>query len=177
MTYAIAKPGVPGARDYIGNTDGLAKAKRAGTEEWVRQICHQSKGALWNNGTWQPGGRDMRGKPGTMSVHSTARAMDLSYRKMQNKGIEKARPIVVDLMTRLVAEANTLGIQAILDYWPAEHGRGWRCDRQAWEKYSKPTIHGAPGGDWIHIEISPQAADSVIWVKSAFLKVFGDILD
>jgi len=177
MGYAKAKPGVPGARDYIGNTDGLAAAKRAGTEEWVRQAIFQSQGALWNNGTWQPGGRDMRGKPGTMSVHSTGRAMDLSYRKMQTKGIDNARPIVVDLMKVFTANANTLGIQAILDYWPKEFGRGYRCDRQAWEKYTKPTIHGAPGGDWIHIEVSPQAADSVIWVKSAFLKVFGTIHD
>ncbi len=94
---------------------------------------------------------------------------------MQGKGIENARPIVVDLLKVLTANANTLGIQCILDYWPAEHGRGWRCDRQAWEKYAKPTIHGAPGGDWIHIEISPQAADSVMWVKAAFLKVFDNI--
>jgi hypothetical protein len=34
---------------------------------------------------------------------------------------------------------------------------------------------GAPGGDWFHIEITPQAADSVIFVKAAFLKVFGEI--
>jgi hypothetical protein len=44
-------------------------------------------------------------------------------------------------------------------------------------KYTKPTIHGAPGGSWFHVEISPQAADSVIFVKAAFLKVFGTILD
>jgi len=33
---AKAKPGVVGARDYIGNSDGPAAGKRAGTEEWVR---------------------------------------------------------------------------------------------------------------------------------------------
>jgi len=31
---AKAKPGVVGARDYIGNSDGPAAGKRAGTEEW-----------------------------------------------------------------------------------------------------------------------------------------------
>jgi hypothetical protein len=66
-------------------------------------------------------------------------------------------------------------LQCILDYFPEPHGRAWRCDRYAWQKYDKPTIHGAPGGDWFHIEITPQAADSVIWVKAAFLKVFGEI--
>jgi hypothetical protein len=29
--------------------------------------------------------------------------------------------------------------------------------------------------DWAHFEITPQAADSVIFVKAAFLKVFGEI--
>jgi hypothetical protein len=39
----------------------------------------------------------------------------------------------------------------------------------------KRTIAGAPGGKWAHFEITPQAADSVIFVKAAFLKVFGEI--
>jgi hypothetical protein len=85
---AKAKPGVPGARDYIGASDGPANAKRPGTEMWVRQAAKYSNGALWNNGTFMR--RDIKGKPGQMSVHSTGRAMDLSYRKMPNKGIERA---------------------------------------------------------------------------------------
>jgi len=49
---AKAKPNVVGARDYIGNSDGPAAGKRAGTEEWVRQAIKYSNGALWNNGTY-----------------------------------------------------------------------------------------------------------------------------
>ena len=116
----------------------------------------------------------MRGKPGSLSVHATGRAVDLSYRKSEKhpKGSRKEALVFID---KLVANANDLGLQCILDYFPEPHGRAWRCDRYAWMKYEKPTIHGAPKGDWFHIEITPQAADSVIWVKAAFLKVFGEI--
>jgi hypothetical protein len=75
----------------------------------------------------------------------------------------------------MIAHANELGIQMVIDYFPKEFGAAWRCDRQAWKNYDSKTVSGAPGGRWFHIEISPQAADSVIWVKAAFLKVFGEI--
>ena len=172
MAVAKAKPGVPNARDYIGNADGPSAGPRAGMNEWIKQAIAASNGALWNNGSW--GQRDMRGKPGSLSVHATGRAVDLSYRKSerQPKAGRKEALVFID---KLVANANDLGLQCILDYFPEPQGRAWRCDRYAWQKYTKPTIHGAPGGDWFHIEITPQAADSVIWVKAAFLKVFGEI--
>ena len=172
MAIAKAKPEVPNARDYIGNADGASPAPRAGMNEWIKQAIAASNGALWNNGSW--GQRDMRGKPGTLSVHATGRAVDLSYRKTE-KHPKASRLNALSFIDVVVANANDLGLQCILDYFPKEHGRAWRCDRYAWLKYDKPTIHGAPGGDWFHIEITPQAADSVIWVKAAFLKVFGEI--
>ena len=172
MAVAKAKPGVAGARDYIGNADGASPAPRAGMNEWIKQALAASNGALWNNGSW--GQRDVKGKPGTMSVHATGRAVDLSYRKTE-KYPKANRKDALAFINTVVANANDLGLQCILDYFPQEHGRAWRCDRQAWLKYTKDTIHGAPGGDWFHIEITPQAADSVIWVKAAFLKVFGEI--
>ncbi len=172
MAVAKAKPGVAGARDYIGNADGASPAPRAGMNEWIKQALATSNGALWNNGSW--GQRDVKGKPGTMSVHATGRAVDLSYRKTDKypKANRKDALVFID---KVVANANDLGVQMIIDYFPKEFGRAWRCDRQAWLKYTKPTVSGAPGGDWFHIEITPQAADSVIWVKAAFLKVFGEI--
>ena len=172
MAVAKAKPGVPGARDYIGNADGASPKPRAGMDEWIRQAIAASNGALWNNGSW--GQRDVKGKPGTMSVHATGRAVDLSYRKTE-KNPKANRKDALAFIDKVVANANDLGIQMIIDYFPKDFGRAWRCDRQAWLKYAKPTVSGAPGGDWFHIEISPQAADSVIWVKAAFLKVFGEI--
>ena len=172
MAVAKAKPGVAGARDYIGNADGASPAPRAGMNEWIKQALAASNGALWNNGSW--GQRDVKNKPGTMSVHATGRAVDLSYRKTE-KYPKANRKDALAFINTVVANANDLGVQMIIDYFPKEFGRAWRCDRQAWLKYSKPTVSGAPGGDWFHIEITPQAADSVIWVKAAFLKVFGEI--
>jgi hypothetical protein len=140
--------------------------------EFIKQVIHHSGGALWNNGSY--GQRDMRGKPGSLSVHATGRAVDMSYRGSAQRP-KANRKNALAFIDKLIANANELGIEIVMDYFPAPYGRAWRCDRQAWSKYSKPTIGGAPGGDWFHIEITPQAADSVIWVKAAFLKVFGEI--
>jgi hypothetical protein len=172
VATAKAKPGVPNARDYIGNADGPSPRNRAGMEEWIRQAIYHSKGAVWNNGSY--GQRDMRGKPGSLSVHATGRAVDLSYRKSE-KHPNANRKDAIAFINKVLEHANDLGVQAVLDYFPEPFGRAWRCDRQSWTKYTKPTIHGAPGGDWLHLEISPQAADSVIFVKAAFLAVFGEI--
>jgi hypothetical protein len=140
--------------------------------EFIKQVIHHSGGALWNNGSY--GQRDMKGKPGSLSVHATGRAVDMSYRGSAQRP-KANRKNALAFIDKLIANANELGIEIVMDYFPAPYGRAWRCDRQAWSKYSKPTIGGAPGGDWFHIEITPQAADSVIWVKAAFLKVFGEI--
>lgn len=167
---AKAKPGVVGARDYLGNSDGPAPAKRPGTEEWVRQAAKYSGGALWNNGTY--GQRDVRSKPGTLSVHATGRAMDLSYRKMDTKGVSTGRNTSKQFIDKVVANANQLGVQIIIDYWPQPFGRAWRCDRQAWKAYETKTVSGAPKGDWWHIEIAPGMADNAEAVKAAFEAVF-----
>jgi hypothetical protein len=165
---AKAKANVVGATDYIGNSDGASKAPRPGMDEWIRQAIKHSGGTLWNNGSW--GQRDMRGKPGTLSVHATGRAVDLSYRKTDKhpNANRKTGLAFIDVVT---AHANALGLQCILDYI-APHGRGWRCDRMAWETYTKETIHGVPG-DWFHIEITPKFADDPERVKASFLAVFG----
>lgn len=168
---AKAQPGVPGACDYIGNSDGPATGKRAGTEEWVKQAAKWSNGALWNNGTFMV--RDVKGKPGTMSVHATGRAMDLSYRKMDTKGVAEGRKAAKAFMDVVVANANKLGVQMIIDYWPQPFGRAWRCDRQAWKAYETKTVSGAPGGDWLHFELSPAMADNPEAVKTIFQAVFG----
>jgi len=162
----------PGARPYLGNADGPSAGPRAGMNEFIKQVIYHSNGALWNNGSY--GRRDMKGKPGSLSVHATGRALDLSYRGSARRP-NASRKAAMPTIQKLVQNANELGIEMIIDYMPKPFGRAWRCDRQAWKKYSKPTIKGAPGGDWFHIEITPQAADSVIFVKAAFLKVFGEI--
>ena len=151
-------------RPYTGSTDGAAKGKRAGLEEFVKQITHLSDGALWNNGTWVV--RNMRGKE-SLSVHATGRAVDLSYRKMGNKGKANGREEAIKVMEFLTANWKRLHIECILDYW-SQFGRGWRCDRAAWQDYTKQTITGSGGGDWIHVEIGPKFADDAATYKARF---------
>lgn len=153
-------------RSYTGTRDGIAKGKRTGTEQWVKEIGQLSGGALWNNGTW--GVRDVRGHDGVLSVHATGRAMDLSYRKTITKGVRNGRQEAMKVLRLIVPNAELLGIECILDYYPQPWGRGWRCDRNAWQRYTRKTISGAPGGDWLHVELSPLYADNAELVTQAF---------
>ncbi len=111
--------------------DGASAGPRAGMNEWIKQAIAASNGSLWNNGSW--GQRDMRGKPGSLSVHATGRAVDLSYRKSE-KHPKAGRKEALVFIDKLVANANDLGLQCVLDYFPEPQGRAWRCDRYAWQK-------------------------------------------
>jgi hypothetical protein len=166
-----AKAGVVNGRQYTGNSDGAAPKKRAGMDAFIKEMIWAGQGAIWDNGSY--GIRPMRGSE-ALSVHATGRAVDLSYRPSEKRKLANRKEALA-LINKIVPVANDLGIEMIIDYMPQPFGRAWRCDRQAWQKYSKPTVHGAPGGDWFHIEITPQAADSAIFVKAAFLKAFGEI--
>jgi hypothetical protein len=162
---------IVGARPYTGNTDGASPKRRAGMDAFIKEVIWLAQGAFWDNGSY--GVRNMRGKE-SLSVHATGRAVDLSYRPSASKKLAN-RKDALEAIEKLCANANDLGIEMIIDYFPEPFGRAWKCDRQAWSKYSKPTVSGAPGGDWFHIEITPQAADSPIFVKAAFLKAFKEI--
>jgi len=172
MSVIPANPKILNSKPYTGNSDGAAAGPRSGTDEWIRQAVKYSNGAIWNNGSW--GVRDMKGTPGSLSVHATGRAWDASYRKT-DKYPTANRKGAVAFLNIVIANANALGVECVLDYFPQKFGRGWQCTRQAWSNYSKPTIHGAPGGDWHHYEISPAMADSPALVKQAFQRVFGEI--
>jgi hypothetical protein len=166
-----AKAGVVNGRQYTGNSDGASPKRRAGMDAFIKEMIWAGQGAIWDNGSY--GIRPMRGSE-ALSVHATGRAVDLSYRPSEKRKLANRKDALA-LINKIVPIANDLGIEMIIDYMPQPFGRAWRCDRQAWQKYSKPTVHGAPGGDWFHIEITPQAADSAIFVKAAFLKAFGEI--
>lgn len=149
-------------RKYTG-WDADAKGRRAGTEKLIQMISFLTGKALWNNGSW--GVRSKRGKS-SPSVHGTGRAFDLSWRNMgDSKGsgrYEDAEKVMAMLTDPKLAEA--LEIEAVFDYYPAPYGRGWKCDRASngnggWQVYDKRAFSGAPGGDWIHVEISGRYAD------------------
>ena len=162
-------------RHYTGSKDGAAKGLRPGTKVFINQVIKLSNGALWNNGDFVV--RNMRSKS-SLSVHATGRAVDLSYRHMVNakdasktKGVKNGRREAVRICKILVANADLLGLEALFDYFPKPHGRGWLCNRSAWSKYRNKTISGAPGGDWLHLEISPEMADDPKKMREAFQKL------
>lgn len=168
---------------YLAATYPVVKHKLPGTEAWVQLATQHSDGALWNNGTWVM--RDIRGKPGQISNHARGVAMDLSWRRIEprNLGVPDGRRKAITFLQTCLDNWQTLGIIAVFDYWPKDHGRGWRCDRvnpqlpkphsaEAWVKYAKPTVTGAPGGDWFHIELNRQVAENEALVRQGFAKVF-----
>lgn len=165
------------ARKYTGASDGVATGRRAGMVAFIDEIQQRSGGALWNNGDFQV--REMRGKAGQMSVHSTARAVDLSYRFMRSSGkgsqargiADGGRKEAIRWCRLLVKNADLLGIDCILDYIYAPHGRGWRCDRRDWIRYEVPTITGGGSGDWLHVELSPAVADDAAAMRQAFTQL------
>lgn len=140
-------------RKYTGTSDGAAKGKRPGTEKLI-DLCHRRWG-FTNLGSWVV--RDMRGKPGQLSVHATGRAADISYGKDKAKAIEA--------MNWFVQHADALGIEEVHDYsgitkkgceaW----GRGWRCDRHTWLDWSASNNGGSQHATWIHVELDPAMAD------------------
>ena len=112
---------------------------------WIRNAVEVS--GLKNLGSWVV--REQRGKT-SPSVHGTGRAVDLGF-----TGLKQGRKKCLTLIKLLVANADVLGVELILDYTPKPYGRGWKADRGTWQRYEKPTISGAPGGKWIHVEVSP----------------------
>lgn len=145
-----------GKRKYTG-FDKVSKGRRAGTMKLINWILFLNAGKFRNLGSWVV--RDMRGKPGAESVHSTGRAFDLGF-----KNYEDARALC-DFLTR---HWEALGIEAIVDYYPRPFGRGWRVDRLRWIDYTKKTVSGAPGGAWLHVEISNEVADDAAYIDAVF---------
>jgi len=157
------------ANRYTGNSDGDSGRAKPGLLEFVKTIEEITDDAIWNNGTYV--NRDKRGKPGSLSVHSTGRAVDLSYRKLGKKGRRNGRTIAEWLCDVLVENSEVLGVECVLDYYPKPFGRGFRWDRKDWLVYDKATLHGAPFGDWLHVELSPRMADSQALVRESWGRV------
>lgn len=157
-------------RPYTG-FNGVAGGTTAGLQILIRTLERETQRGLWNNGAW--GIRDMKGKPGQPSVHATGRAVDMSWRDMAD---DRGRPNwyqpACRIIDRLVANADAIGLEMVIDYFPHPWGRAWRCDRGRWRKYDSRTVSGAPGGDWFHIEISPAMGANPEAMKAALALVF-----
>jgi len=144
-------------RPYTG-FDKYATATLPGLVALRDTIRFLNGGAITHLGSFVK--RSMNGKPGIPSVHGTGRATDLGY--TYRKDIEPT-------IDWLVKHADDLGVEFLADYYPKPYGRAWRCDRAAWKVYSSPTIKGAPGGKWIHLEISPALAVDKARMEAAIL--------
>ena len=151
-------------RPYTAFKAPVAKGPLQGMDEFIRQVVKRSNGSLWNNGSWVV--RDIRTKPGQLSNHARGLAVDLSYRKMNDKGIVDGRKTALPFIYKLLENADTLEIELAIDYFD---NRSWKCDRGTWLKGKWS------GGDWFHIEISPAMANNANLVKQAFNDVFKDM--
>jgi len=145
-------------RPYTG-FNGNSRGALPGTVALRDLILFLNAGKLTHLGTYVK--RDARGKPGQPSVHSTGRAVDIGYTN---------RTDIEPVIDWLVTHADLLGVEMVADYFPAPFGRAWRCDRATWKIYDRRTIHGAPGGRWIHIEISPTLANDAAAMSAALEK-------
>lgn len=122
-----------------------------------------------NLGTW--GVRNIKGGS-TLSLHAVGGAWDAGWHAMTTEGggaktIEEAHAVAVEASDFLVAHAEDIGIQLIIDYW-ADAARIWKCDRtgddkdevwlpKAWFEQrglSVPVGFGTAWGRWLHIELN-----------------------
>jgi len=152
-------------RPYTGNKIKPTRGKQPGLEYLVRALIKYSDGAFRNWGTHM-----IRKKKGlnSVSVHARGTAADLGYTINRRKDAER-------WITLILQYADELGIEAVFDYNPKPHGRGWKCDRNAWQNYTKRTIGGAPGGNWFHLEISVAAGKDEVTMKREFHKMLDDL--
>ena len=148
-----------GPRPYTG-FDARGTGLTPGVAQLRDLILYLNGGKIVNLGGYMV--RDMKGHPGHPSVHGTGRAQDLGYSN---------RADIEPLIDWLVTNADLIGLEMLADYYPQPWGRTWRCDRNAWKVYDRKQITGAPGGRWIHIEISPQLANDAAAMSAALKKV------
>ena len=147
-------------RPYTVNAAPIVQAPLAGMDYWITRAIKHSNKSLWNNGSWII--RDIKNKPGTISNHAKGVAVDLSYR--YNSSTNAGRTASLPYITKLLENADTLGVELCIDY---ALRRSWKCDRGTWIAGNFQT------GDWYHIEINPVMAHSVELAKQAWDKVFG----
>ena len=143
-------------KPYTGTSDGVADGKRPGTERFMELCVRRWKFA--NLGTWVV--RDIKGKPGSLSVHATARVVDLSYGTNKTAAIE-----AINWFVKYQIE---LGIEEVHDYsgltkkGTETWGRGWRCNRNGkpgWKDWTATDNGGSQKATWIHVELAPEYAD------------------
>ena len=154
-------------KPYTVNAAPVVKGPLQGMDTWITRAIKHSDGCLWNNGSWIL--RDVKGKPGTISNHAKGVAVDLSYRMVANqpgKAIYQGRKRSLAYIIKLLENADTLGIELVIDY---ALNRSWKCDRGTWK------AGNFTAGDWWHVEVNPVICHSPELATQAWNKVFGVI--
>ena len=132
-----------------------AKGKRPGTEKFVDLACRRWK-SFTKLGTWVV--RDMRGKPGQVSVHATGAACDIGFAGMKPAEVAEAWEWFMD-------HTRELGI--VEAHWytkpGTKYGIGYRCSRGEghagcieWTAQN----NGGKGCAWFHLEFEMAFAQS-----------------
>jgi len=147
-------------RPYLGAAD-VATGPKPGTirfQDYLRFLFQMKSLGIYAN-------RPARGS-NQPSVHRTGRAADIG-----------GGPNQLTACLRFLDQHCRLALQEIHDYLnlyqPGKHGAGWRCDRDAWRSYDKPTL--GPGGQWIHYELEPDYANNPQLVDALFQRIFADV--
>lgn len=114
------------------------------------------------------------GDPGMekwLSVHATGAAVDLGY---------PSRKVGLEMWNWFIKYTKELGIEEIHDYAydkdPKDktpgYGRGFRCSRGEGEAgvkiFTKDDNAGSFGGQWLHIELSPEMAKDAAKFEAAW---------
>lgn len=162
-------------RKYTGNSDGLAKGARPGTEKFF-ELCQKrwnfrNLGIFANRRMNNDAAKKDPKNPIWLSVHATGRAVDMGYSN---------RAKAVEAWEWLLAHTKALGIEEIHDYaydpdgkgagkpW----GRGYRCSRGEGKDgvkiFTATDNAGTPGGFWLHVELSPEMAADPKKVEEAW---------
>ena len=126
-------------KPYTVNAAPVVTRPLAGMDLWITRAVRHSDKSLWNNRSWII--REIKGKPGIVSNHAKGVAVDLSYRwqSEKNRGRQDGRRVSLAYMNKLLQNADTLGIQLVIDY---ALNRSWKCSRGTW-------IAGTfESGDW-----------------------------
>jgi hypothetical protein len=89
----------------------------------------------------------MRGKPGIISNHARGLATDVvvPLATTTKRGRQDGRKVSLAYINKLLQNADTLGIELVIDY---AQSRSWRCDRGTWQ------IGKFDAGDWWHVEVN-----------------------
>ena len=158
-------------RPYTGNKDGHHPTERPGTTrfvEFMEYLCGLKTLGIYAN-------RNMR-STASLSVHATWRAVDLTGKGTAKQNAESRKAAVEFLF----AHRDILGIEEIRAYDGVgcpipnltKYGAGYRCNRDAWKPYTPQKNAGTPGGNWFHVELAPNMANSADLIEKAFATIF-----